>query len=380
MSLNISYWESTSFYRGYDVLIIGSGIVGLSAALNLKLREPKLKVGILESGFLPSGASTKNAGFACFGSVSELLEALKSTSEEEVLKVVELRWKGLSRLKQTLGENAIDFKQLGGYEIFRSEEKIFADACTDQIDYLNKLLSDVIGKSDIYAVSNDKIAVFGFSGLHSMIMNQYEAQIDTGLMMSSLINKVTSLGVKIFNSCTLQRLEVEHSNHLLKTSQGDFRTKKVIMATNAFIGEFYPELNVIPGRGQVLVTEPIAQLKVNGAFHYDRGYYYFRNINDRILLGGGRNIDFTAEETTEPRTTEEVQNALEELLYSTILPGKRPKIDYRWSGVMAFGEKLKPIIKELKPGIFCAVRCNGMGVAMGSLSGEQVAELLLEGL
>jgi len=380
MQDNFSYWEQSTFFSGYDVVIIGSGIVGLSAALHLKSNQPKLKIGILESGFLPSGASTKNAGFACFGSVSELLDELTTTSESEVMQVVEMRWKGLCKLRETLGDQALDYQQLGGYEIFKRGDSLLSDACIEQIPYLNQLLKDVIRKPDIYAVSNEKIAGFGLANVDSMILNRYEAQIDTGKMMSALLQKVKSLGISVYNNCKLIQLIKNHPEFILKTSQGDYRSKKVIMATNAFIGDFYPELRVVPGRGQVLVTEPIPGLKISGTFHYDQGYYYFRNIHDRILLGGGRNLDFKAEETTDYGTTERVQSALEELLYETIIPQQRPRIEYRWSGVMAFGEQLKPIIRQLEPGVFCAVRCNGMGVAMGSLSGEQVADLLISEL
>lgn len=377
---NQSYWEFSTFFSGYDVMIIGSGIVGLSAALHLKLQQPKLKVGILEAGFLPSGATTKNAGFACFGSVSELLDELQSSTEGEVMEVVEMRWQGLLRLKETLGIKAIDYQQLGGYEIFKPENRGYSEECIDQISYLNKLLSKITGQPDIYSVANDKIAGFGFSGVNSMIMNRCEAQIDPGKMTFALTSMVEGLGVPIFNNCELLSMEKNEHGHILKTNQTNFRAKKIIMANNAFISGFYPDLNIIPGRGQVLVTEPITNLKINGTFHYDRGYYYFRNINNRILLGGGRNIDFKAEETKEPGVTEYVQSALENLLYQIIIPDQAAKIEYRWSGVMAFGDSLKPLIKQLEPHVFCAVRCNGMGIAVGSLSGELVAQLVLRDL
>lgn len=61
-----------------------------------------------------------------------------------------------------------------------------------------------------------------------------------------------------------------------------------------------------------------------------------------------------------------------------ILPGYNAEVDYWWSGIMGFGEELQPIIKQLQPGVFCAVRCNGMGVAMGSLVGEEVAEMVIQ--
>lgn len=76
MAPHLSYWEKVNFYRP-DIIIVGSGIVGLTAAIAIKKQQPNISVTILERGFLPSGASTKNAGFACFGSISELIEQEK---------------------------------------------------------------------------------------------------------------------------------------------------------------------------------------------------------------------------------------------------------------------------------------------------------------
>ena len=100
-----SYWERTAFTGGADVIVIGSGLVGLSAALHLKTQEPSLKVLVLERGFLPTGASTKNAGFACFGTVSEQLEGLKRSSDEEVAQLAGYKWRGLQRLRKNLGDS-----------------------------------------------------------------------------------------------------------------------------------------------------------------------------------------------------------------------------------------------------------------------------------
>jgi gamma-glutamylputrescine oxidase len=376
MSILFSYWEQKSFLSDFDVIIVGSGIVGLSAALHLKLKQPLLKIGVLESGFLPSGASTKNAGFACFGSISELVNELESKSESEVLEMIEMRWIGLEKLRKNLGDSAICFEQNGGYEIFKDSEADYANFCIDRIPWFNKFLKPVIGKHDIYAVSSDKIAEFGMNGIRNIIKNKYEGQIDTGKMMMALLSKVQGMGIAVFNNCRVQKIEKDTGNKNIVTNQGVFNAKSVILATNAFIKELIPELDVLPGRGQVIITEPIKQLKIKGTFHYNKGYFYFRNIDGRILLGGGRNLDFKGEETTESGVSAIIQEELEKLLYETIIPGQKPKIEYRWSGVMGFGKDLKPIVKEISPGLFCAVRCNGMGVAMGSLLAEQVADLV----
>lgn len=59
---DFSYREHQSFFGPADVVIVGAGLVGLTAAYYLKQRRPTWRVVVLERGALPSGASTKNAG------------------------------------------------------------------------------------------------------------------------------------------------------------------------------------------------------------------------------------------------------------------------------------------------------------------------------
>lgn len=376
---NFSYWERTTFLDGADVIVVGSGLVGLSAAMRLKLLQPALKVTVLERGFLPSGASTKNAGFACFGSVSEQVASLVSSSDEALLKLVDYRWRGLHRLRQNLGDENIGYEQYGGYELLMKDD-LNTTEYLDKISYFNKLFAQVIGSSDIYSVADAKIADFGFAGVQHLIYNAFEAQVYTGKMMQALLRKAYSLGVTVLNNCYIQTIQTEGAAYTLVTSQGNFTTRKVILATNAFAAQLFPELEVLPGRGQVLVTKPIPNLKIKGTFHFDEGYYYFRNVDDRILFGGGRNLDFNAERTWDFGQTEKIQQQLETYLREVILPNQLFEIEYRWSGIMGFGEEISPIVKQLQPGLYCAVRCNGMGVAMGSLVGEEVADLVLNDL
>jgi glycine/D-amino acid oxidase-like deaminating enzyme len=134
--------------------------------------------------------------------------------------------------------------------------------------------------------------------------------------------------------------------------------------------------NVKPARAQVLITKPIQDLQVQGTFHLDEGYYYFRNINDRVLFGGGRNLDVENEETTQFGQTKMVQNKLEEILKTTILPNTNFEIDQRWSGIMGIGNQKKPIVKQLSNNVYCGIRLGGMGVAIGSLVGKELASLV----
>ena len=159
------------------------------------------------------------------------------------------------------------------------------------------------------------------------------------------------------------------------TNEVTFNTKKLIFTTNGFASKLTNN-EVKPARAQVLITKPIKGLKVKGTFHLDKGYYYFRNINNRVLFGGGRNLDFEGETTTTLATTEKIQNRLQDLLKNVILPDTPFEIEHSWSGIMGIGNSKNPIVQQLSNHVYCGVRMGGMGVAIGSLIGKEVADLV----
>jgi len=370
--MNLSYWEKEEWFSDVDFTIIGSGIVGLNTAIGLRKNHPKAKIVVLERGMLPHGASTKNAGFACFGSISEILSDLKSHSENEVLQLVEKRWKGLELLRRNLGDARIDFQQYGSFELFSNKNALF-DTCTDQIHDVNKMLRPIF-KDDVFSVCDNK---FGFNKVkENYVFNQFEGQIDTGKMMASLLELAQTNGIKILNNTTVKSFnETVDQVEITLDSDYSFNTDKLLIATNGFAKHLLDE-EVQPARAQVLITKPIKNLHVKGTFHFDEGYYYFRNINNRILLGGGRNLDFKGEETTAMETSQLIQNQLEDHLKSIILPNTPFEIDHRWTGIMGVGAQKKAIVKQLSNHVYCGVRLGGMGVAIGSLIGEELADLV----
>jgi gamma-glutamylputrescine oxidase len=379
MQTQTSFWEFDRYFSRTDVVIVGSGIVGLTTALALKERSPHLNIVVTERGALPSGASTKNAGFACFGSVSELLDDLQKSSESEVFSLVEKRYRGLVRLRERLGDAAIQYESLGGYELFDVEDDY--QKCAAQIASFNALLAQYAGLKNVYRVADDALTGFGFQGVKHLIHNGAEGQIDTGRMMEALIARVQSVGVLILNGLEIVHLHSESNMQVLETNQGHvIRARRVVICTNGFARQFLPEEDVNPARAQVLITEPITDLAVRGTFHYDRGYYYFRNVGNRILLGGGRNLDFSGEQTLEHAVTDLIQEKLNALLREVILPKREVAVAMRWSGTMGVGGVKRPIVKAVREGVYAAVRMGGMGVALGSLTGEEAAEMVLEGL
>jgi len=159
--MELSYWELKNWFTDVDYTIVGSGIVGLHAALHLREKFPESKILILEKGMLPQGASTKNAGFACFGSLSEIIDDLHTHSEEEVIQLIQKRWKGLQMLRKRLTDKVIDFRPYGGYELFLKANENGFQECLAKMPFINEILKPLF-KSDVFVKEIDR---FGFEGI-----------------------------------------------------------------------------------------------------------------------------------------------------------------------------------------------------------------------
>ncbi|MDA0193680.1 MAG: FAD-dependent oxidoreductase [Bacteroidetes bacterium] len=373
---DLSYWERKSF-QTYDVIIVGGGIVGLSTAVSVKEKDRSLSVAVLERGVFPTGASTRNAGFACFGSPSELLSDIDVMGENETLDLVIRRWSGLKKLRQRLGDSRIRFQNKGGFELLTKERL----QVLEKIDYLNEILYPIFEKR-VFEESKTALSQFQLDDQFfcSAIFNPLEGQLDTGEMMKSLQGYAQLLGVNILSGIEVQTFQ-ENQNQIVlsvrsNTEDTELKASQMAVCTNAFSQQFFKNLDIKPGRGLVLITEPIKNLQLSGTFNFDEGFNYFRDIDDRILLGGGRNLAFDEEGVDQFGINEKIFNHLRKLLFERILQ-KEVEIEMSWSGIMAFGKDKQPIIRRESDKIVIGVKLGGMGVAMGTLVGEELADLLI---
>lgn len=369
--MSLSYWERQTMLH-CDHLIIGGGITGLSVACELLERNPKQRVVLMERGLLPSGASTKNAGFACTGSLSEHVYDRTLMGEERWLQLVSNRKLGLELLTQRVGKHAMQYEQHGGFELVMQQQD---QQFMNEMDAVNHALQPLYGRT-VFELQNERIANFGFSHkVQHLIANSTEGQIHTGATMLRLWQYAQSLGALIHTGANVSSIESEGSVVNVSVNDISFRADTVYICTNAFTKKFLPHADLQPGRGQVLITKPIPNLKLKGIFFYEEGFYYFKNQDERVLLGGGRNLDISGETTTEFGEHPQILEKLNELLHEVILPGVPFEIDQTWSGIMAFGGNKTPLLEKIDDRVFVAARLNGMGVALGSKIARDLVEL-----
>lgn len=370
-NINPSIWETETFYRKRDITIIGSGFTGLWTAISIKEQFPKKSVLIIERNSVPTGASTRNAGFACFGSLTEIISDSETMGWEKTLDLVKMRFEGLQKIQNYFPADEIDFNLCGGYEILNDESAL------EKLDEVNKRLAPITKTENTFRITNEKIEEFGLGKSEFLVENLCEGSLHSGKLINKLLEKCYELKVECLFGTEVESVsETENETEIKINENLILKSEKVIFCTNAFSSKFLESEEIIPARGQIILTEPIDNLKLKGTFHYDEGFYYFRNLGNRILLGGARNQDFETEKTTNFETTDFLQNHLEQFLKEVILPNQEFKIAMRWSGIMAMGTEKTPIVKQLSERQFCAVRLSGMGVALAPKIGEMVCELV----
>lgn len=372
--MRFSYWEASSFLNNIDDLIIGGGIVGISTALELKKNNPERNIVVVERDPFSAGASTKNAGFACFGSASELIDDLETMPEEEVFSLVKRRYNGLLNLQNLLGKESMDYLPCGGIELFRSGDEELFDTCLQKLDYLNSQLEKILGfrpYSKMEVLPNFEGSTKFIGG----IFNSHEGSINSGKMMRALIAKAQSVGVKFINGLNILNVTQKTNSVAVEWEGYSNEVNRVFVCVNGFARTLMPELDVRPARNQVVVTSELSTPIPAGTFHVDKGYIYFRPIENRLLIGGFRNTDLQNEETSEFGLTDTIQTNIKKFINDYLLPENSYSLEYKWSGIMGLGPTKTTIVKKHSDNIFIGVRMGGMGVAIGTLVGKELAEL-----
>lgn len=384
----LSYWEQQSLQK-VDFVVVGAGLIGMQTALALRLRAPEARIVILERHAPPRGAGTQNAGFACFGSPGELLDDIERVGRDAALALVERRWRGLQALRAQHGDTVLQIEDHCGHEVLTRDSAVDAAALED----LNSDLRRIFGE-EVFRLRPDLLLRYGFAREHvaALVHTRFEAALDSGRLSLSLQRQLRAADIELLCGIEVGRLECRDYGVdvcAVDTSGEEimFHARSAALCANAALPDLLRTLgsaataalpDIRPGRGQVLVTDTVPDLKFSGTFHADRGFVYFRRLGDRVLLGGGRNRDFDAESTQQRGLNQSIQTFLDEYLRTVILPGTQVPISLRWSGIMAFTADKQPCVKQIAPGCVVGFACNGMGVALSAAAAEQCADCVIQ--
>jgi glycine/D-amino acid oxidase-like deaminating enzyme len=366
-----SFWEDQTWLQHRDAIVVGGGIVGLSAAARLAELRPDWSIAVLERSAFGDGGTTRNAGFACFGSPSELLDDRAALGDDAALALVRRRLEGLRTLREWLGDSAIGYAPTGSHAMY-VEGGMVPPSVTALAD-LNRWLRPVTGTESTFV----RTGIPEGRGLDTEVVTAIDASplegaVHTGMLHRALLSETAARGVDVVRGIHVTHLETG-SPSVLTVQRGSEPTPhripvpRCLIATNAFARELLPDLDARPAPNRVLVTHPNPALEAaTGTYHFEAGYVYARHLPEgRLLIGGGRHWALNPDDTAA---------RLRQFLLD-LWPHASPTA-YDWTGILGIGSVREPIVQAVSPSTVAAVRLGGMGVAIGAGLGREAADLL----
>ncbi len=361
-----SYWERADYPQTQDLIVVGGGFTGLSVAYHAKQKNPDWRVLLLERHPIAEGASTKNAGFACYGTLGEILSDIEMMGESAAFSLVQSRLSGLAYLRELLGDQDLELEAYGGTELFfESEEEKWIRA-----QHIMESVNSSLGLDyDLFKINDHH---HNFKGLIASVYSAREAQINPLKAVLKLERMALESGIKILKGVEV-RSYLKSGDWTLESNAGQWPAQRVVFCTNAF-GIPGREADIIPARNQVLITKPFKHNIPLGNYHVKEGYIYFRTVGDRLLIGGARHLDNERETTAELGFNSFLLDRLGQFLNEELQLQGKWELEEQWSGIIATGHSKEPIVEELADGLWYCGRFGGMGVALSTLTGKNMAE------
>lgn len=362
-----SIWESQMLRASpqdpLDALVVGAGIVGMNAALELASRKPAWRIAVVDALPLGGGGSTRNAGFTCFGSPSELLDDWRELGPDATVDLVRMRWDGLHTLRHMWGDKALGHRACGAVEAF-TDKALFEEVMTF-LPALNQALEDVFHATPFHAATAESSTLKALCG---QLRSPLEGDLNTGAMVQAMRAGLDRVGVAYWPGLKVENLTDARGLWTANSGQLSVSSRHVLLATNAFAQELV-DVDVRPVANQVLVSQVMPGLKLDHTVHHDRGYVYVREFEGRLLVGGGRQWGC--------RDNDEVAERLTLWTQRHVVGCDSFQVAHRWKGQLGIGSSRQPEVKTLKPGLHAGVRLGGMGVAIGTTVGRMLADLAI---
>jgi glycine/D-amino acid oxidase-like deaminating enzyme len=336
-----------------EVVVIGGGVTGCSCALTLA--EHGVRVRLHEAREIAGGASGRNGGFALRGTADPYDEARTTLGRDRARVLMQLTERSLDRLAELAGDA---FRRVGSLRLAWDPGE--REALRREHD---ALLDDgfVVEWVDEARPPLDRLA-------HGALLHPGDGAIQSARWVRRLARLAAEAGADVR----------EHDAVAVDEAAGDV----VVVAADGFTPSLLPELAelVVATRGQVLATEPLAELRYARPHYARSGYDYWHQLPDaRLVLGGCRDASPKTELTDEEATTGPIQRRLDELL-ADLVEG-RPQVTHRWAGIWGTTPDRLPLAGRV-PGrdqVWVAGGYSGHGNVLGLACGDLVARAVLGG-
>lgn len=366
-----------------DVVIIGAGFTGLSAAYHLRRAEPTMKVVVLDAEQVGFGASGRNGGFAMTVFGLSVWWSEKRFGSERARQAHHYMEAAVDLVGELIGRHdiACDARRSG-----------FLRAATTP-GYVKRIREDVervqrwgvegiewIGSEELSRRVRSPVYLGAWWEPRCIILNP--AKLARGMKRAA-----QESGASVYENTPVLSVE-RGASFTLRTAAGVVKADRVVFATNAW-SHLLPQMRrrQIPAFTYMVATEPLTATQweeigwKNGEGIEDARnlvHYYRPTADGRLVMGGGP-VGLAAGRTM---TLDRDQAAWEHLArhIGVVFPSlKGVKVEYRWGGPFSVAVDLAPAIGYLgDPRAAYSLGCTGHGVSTCHMNGQVLRDLVLE--
>lgn len=352
------------------MLVVGAGICGIAAALELERRGARAAV--VERCWPGAGASGRNAGFLMRGLAESYAAAVEAYGREAARRVFRVSEENIAALRRE------GIEALPSYRAVPSCVLAMKEA---EAGVLRR--SAALMREDGFAVEwveEGEDTVWRSGHVLGGLVNPHDGSVNPVEMLGLLASKLRE---PVRERQEVVSLSPDGAGVTARTTDGVFRAGRVLVCTNAYAGLLFPELGrlVTPRRGQMLALRKPG-VRLDCSYYANFGSEYFRQTPDgTVVFGGCRTYNADAEVGYEDRTTERVQSMIEG--YADRLLGPGYEIAARWAGTMGFSPDGMPILGPVPGPLgesgrvwFCG-GFTGHGMSLGFRTAQAAARAVL---
>ncbi|MBL8095529.1 MAG: FAD-binding oxidoreductase [Anaerolineales bacterium] len=376
------WWDTVAFPAGeqeppagaVDVAVIGAGITGLSAALELARRG--LRVAVLETHTLGWGASSRNGGQVLTGLHAAPEHLIKHYGLDLARRMFAASLDAIADVERLTHAEAIDcdFARTGHLEVAARAGHFpgfIESAATLEREFKHRL--HLLGKEQV-------AAELGTDAYFGGILDEHSATVNPARFTAGLAEAARRRGARLFDNAAVDRLAREGERWRVITRRGALLADHVFVATSGYTGPVTPALQrrLVPFGSYIIATEPLGPDVLErllphrrAVFDSNKFLHYFRLSADGRLLFGGRAGFFP--ET--PQTVNESAAILQRDLARVFPQTAGVEVTHVWGGTLDFAFDEMPHAGALG-GLHFALGYAGHGVALATYLGLRMAAAL----
>ncbi|WP_437613548.1 NAD(P)/FAD-dependent oxidoreductase [Erwinia sp. V71] len=360
-----------------DVVVIGGGFTGISAALNLA--RSGINVVLLEAAQVMSQASGRNGGHCNTGVAQNFAALVNSHGVEQASRYFRAFADAVSYVQQLVESEQIDcdFRRCGKLKLASKASHLagLQQAC----DMMKRHVDP-----DVEMLSADEVRrEIDSDSFHGGLLQQHGGQMHMGKFGIGLANLAARSGAKIYPYTPVTGLtRLDGYRHRVSTEKGEIIAEKVLMATGCSnIGPFdWFQRRIIPVGSFVVVTAPLEADLLQQLLPNNRTYVtslnlgnYIRTTKDNRLVFGGRARFAISNPTSDARSGDVLKAGMKKMFPAL----HAPQIDYCWGGLVDMTADRLPHAGEHQ-GVFYSLGYSGHGTQMSVWMGRVMADLIAE--